>query len=91
MPADLQVGEYRAAVYTTKIMLALNGVSKQQSQPFMVRVEINIAESKVWGGGKSTPVVQHIYGCRSLWPGTSRRRLAFYIVCPNFTRKVTQL
>lgn len=51
MPADLQVGEYRAAVYTTKIMLALNGVSKQQSQPFMVRVEINIAESKAWGVG----------------------------------------
>lgn len=80
MPADLQVGEYRAAVYTTKIMLALNGVSEQQSQPFMVRVEINIAESKAWGGGKSTPVVQHIYGCRSLWSGTSRHRLAFYIV-----------
>lgn len=56
MPADLQVGEYRAAVHTTKIMLALNGVSKQQSQPFMVRVEINIAESKAWGGqGASQP------------------------------------
>lgn len=44
IPANLQVGAYRAAVYTTKIMLALARVSLQQSQPFMVRVEINIAE-----------------------------------------------
>lgn len=49
IPADLQVGAYRAAVYTTKIMLALARVSKQQSQPFMVRVEINIAESGAGG------------------------------------------
>lgn len=68
MPADLQVGEDAAAVNTTKIMLALNGVSELQSQPFMVRVRINIAGSKaldwgVAGGGMSTPVVQHIYGC----------------------------
>lgn len=49
IPANLQVGAYRAAVYTTKIILALARGSKQQSQPFMVRVEINIAESRVWG------------------------------------------
>lgn len=41
-----QVGAYRTAVYTTKIILALARVSKQQSQPFMVRVEIYIAESR---------------------------------------------
>lgn len=51
IPAKLQVGAHRAAVYTTKIMLALARVSKQQSQPFMVRVEINIAQSRAveWG------------------------------------------
>lgn len=49
IPANVQVGAYRAAVYTTKIILALTRVSRQQSQPFMVRVEINIAESVVWG------------------------------------------
>lgn len=52
MPANLQVGEHGAAVYTTKIMLALNGVSELQSQPFMVRVRINIAGSKALGRGK---------------------------------------
>lgn len=52
IPANLQVGAYRAAVYTTKIILALARVSKQQSQPFMVRVEINIAESRVWGASQ---------------------------------------
>ena len=65
IPANLQVGAYRAVVYTTKIMLALARVSKQQSQPFMVRVEINIAERRV-PGGQAAPVVQHIYGCGSL-------------------------
>lgn len=64
MSANLQVGEDRAAVYTTKIMLALNRVSELQAHPFMVRVRINIAGSKALGGGSmSTPVVQHIYGC----------------------------
>ena len=60
--ANLQVGAYRSAVSTQpKIILALARVSKQQSQPFMVRAEINIAESRVWGG-QSAPVGQHIYG-----------------------------
>lgn len=69
MPANLQVGEDGAAVYTTKIMLALHRVSELQSHPFMVRVRINIAGSKAlgwvggWVGCMSTPVVQHIYGC----------------------------
>lgn len=49
IPADLQVGAYSTVVYTTKIILALARVSKQQSQPFMVRVEINIAESRAGG------------------------------------------
>lgn len=49
IPADLQVGAYGAVVYTTKIILALARVSKQQSQPFMVRVEINIAASRAGG------------------------------------------
>lgn len=53
IPADLQVGAHRAAVYTTKIILALARVSRQQSQPFMVRVEINIAESRA--GGQVNP------------------------------------
>ncbi len=52
IPANLQVGAYRAAVYTTKIILALAGVSKQQSKPFMVRVGINIAESRVLGASQ---------------------------------------
>lgn len=51
LPAKLQVGEDRAAVYTTKIMLALNRVSELQWQPFMVRVRINIAGSKALGAG----------------------------------------
>lgn len=49
MPANLQVGDDRAAVDTTKIMLALNRVSELQWQPFMVRVRINIAGSKAVG------------------------------------------
>lgn len=60
IPANLQVGAYRAAVYTTKIILALTRVSRQQSQPFMVRVEINIAESVVWGASQPMDM-QHIY------------------------------
>lgn len=48
-PENPQVGAYSAAVYTTKIRLALARVSKQQSQPFMVRVGINIAESRTGG------------------------------------------
>lgn len=70
MPANLQVGEDGAAVYTTKIMLALHRVSELQSHPFMVRVRINIAGSKAlgWGGEcMSTPVVQHIYGCSQVY------------------------
>lgn len=51
MSANLQVGEDGAAVYTTKIMLALNRVSELQAHPFMVRVRINIAGSKALVGG----------------------------------------
>lgn len=90
IPANQQVGTYRAAVYTTKIMLALARVSKQQSQPFMVRVEINIAERRVLGG-QAAPVVQHIYGCGSLtmsitaWYAGKHRLLSkFYTHCLGF-------
>lgn len=38
--------------HTTKIMLDLARASRQQSQPFMVRVEINIAESREWGASQ---------------------------------------
>lgn len=55
MSANLQVGEDGAAVYTTKIMLALNRVSELQAHPFMVRVRINIAGSKALGGGVCQP------------------------------------
>lgn len=48
VPADLQVGVCSTVFYTTKIMLA-QPESKQQSQPCMVRVEINIAESRAGG------------------------------------------
>lgn len=49
IPAKLQVGAHSAAVYTTKIMLAQARVSKRPSQPFKVRVEINIAGSRAGG------------------------------------------
>lgn len=51
MSANLQVGEDGAAVYTTKIMLALNRVSERQAHPFMVRVRINIVGGKALGRG----------------------------------------
>lgn len=47
IPAKLQVSAGWAVVYTTKIILALARMSKQQSLPFMESVQINIAESKV--------------------------------------------
>lgn len=53
IPANLQAGVCSAAVYTTKIILAPARASKQQSQPFMVRVGINIAESREWGANQS--------------------------------------
>lgn len=59
IPANPQTSVYRAAVYPTKIMQALATLSKQQSQPFMVTVEINIAERKA-GGVRLIPVVQCI-------------------------------
>lgn len=60
IPADLLVGVYRAAVYTTKIMLVLARVSKHQSQPFMVRVQIYIAESGA-GGQVSSHSTEHLW------------------------------
>lgn len=87
MPANLQVGEDRATVYTTKIMLALNRVSELQWQPFMVRVRINIAGSKALGGegGREVYVnpssATHLWVQPSLhwwahWPDTSAHRMA---------------
>lgn len=66
MAANLQEGDDGAAVYTTKIMLALNRVSKLQWQPFMVRLTINIAGGKASeaGGGRrcmSTSLVHNTF------------------------------
>lgn len=58
--ANPQVGTHTAAVYTTKIMLALVRESKQQSQPFMVRVEINIARSRA-GGQVNSHSAKHLW------------------------------
>lgn len=64
IPANLKTGVYGAVVYPTKIMQALATLSKQQSQPFMVRVGINIAERKLVGV-RLIPVVQCINEWRS--------------------------
>lgn len=74
MPANLQVGEDRAAVYTTKIMLALNRVSERQWQPFMVRVRINIAGSKALrAGGGGREVYVNPSSATHLWVQLSLR------------------
>lgn len=59
IPAKLQVGAHSAAVYTTKIRLAQARVSKRQSQPFKVRVEINIAGSRA-GGSSGVDRATHL-------------------------------
>lgn len=66
IPAKLQVGAGRAAVHTTKIILALTGMSKQQSRPFMARAQINIAERKVEATQLPQLSTDLAPGCRSL-------------------------